>query len=299
MLRHLESARLFRLRPRTTVGRGQGNVMRLRAPRASGEHAVIAWKGDGWTVRDLGSRNGTWVDGRRLLPGQTVALKQGSALAFGAEDDRWQLVDDAAPRLFAEAVDDDTVVDAIGGVLGLPSSDDPQVMIFEAGDGFAIEDEAGCRRARDLDVVVVDGRAWRLTVPESTPGTLTDQAVRARGGLSLHIEYAADRSYIEVKARSGGTWIALGARAHNGLLLALAEERLADRDANPSEQGWVHLQALAETLGHPPRTINVHICRLRQQLGEAGIADAAGVVERRPGTGQIRLGTAAVRIEPA
>jgi len=97
MLRHLESARLFRLRPRTTVGRGPGNVMRLRSPRTSGEHAVIAWAGDRWTVRDLGSRNGTWVGALRLFPGQTVPLPRGAELAFGARDDRWQLIDDAPP----------------------------------------------------------------------------------------------------------------------------------------------------------------------------------------------------------
>lgn len=298
MLRHVETARVFRLRPRTTIGRGPGNVMRLSSPRASGEHAVIAWSGDGWRIRDLGSRNGTWVDGVRLMPGQTLPLPRGARLAFGAADDRWQLIDDAPPRLFAEAVDDGAVVDAIGGVLALPSSEDPRVMVFESGDDFTVEEADGARPGRDRDVVVVAGRAWRLTVPESTPGTLTDQAAHSRGGLGLRLVVSADRRFIELHARRDGDWLDLGHRAHHGLLLALAEERLADGDATPGEQGWVHLQALAERLGHDPRTINVHICRLRQQLGQAGIADAAGLIERRAGTGQIRLGTAAVEIRP-
>src|SRR5690348_4374546 len=35
-------------------------------PRVSREHAEVAFSPSGWQVRDLGSRNGTLVDGQRV-----------------------------------------------------------------------------------------------------------------------------------------------------------------------------------------------------------------------------------------
>jgi hypothetical protein len=80
------------------------------------------------------------------------------------------------------------------------------------------------------------------------------------------------------------------------MLVVLAEERLADAAASRAERGWIHLDTLAAKLGQEPRTLNVHVCRLRQQLGQLGFDEAATIIERRPSTGQLRLGTDAVEL---
>ena len=49
-----------------TVGRHLDNGLVLAVPRISSRHAVIEWVHTGWHVRDLGSRNGTSVNGRRI-----------------------------------------------------------------------------------------------------------------------------------------------------------------------------------------------------------------------------------------
>ena len=52
-------------------------------------HAWLAWSDAGLTVVDLASRNGTWVDGERLLPGlpKVISVQRmspvGLAVAFG------------------------------------------------------------------------------------------------------------------------------------------------------------------------------------------------------------------------
>jgi DNA-binding winged helix-turn-helix (wHTH) protein len=48
------------------IGRGEGCRIRLASVRASRRHALLVVGPDGVTVEDLGSRNGTWVGGRRL-----------------------------------------------------------------------------------------------------------------------------------------------------------------------------------------------------------------------------------------
>jgi pSer/pThr/pTyr-binding forkhead associated (FHA) protein len=53
-------------------------------PSVSRRHAEIARLPEGWQVTDLGSANGTELDGRRLRPGRPEPLSPGSRVCFGA-----------------------------------------------------------------------------------------------------------------------------------------------------------------------------------------------------------------------
>jgi len=55
----------------------------VRDRYASGTHARIEAHGGALRVRDEGSRNGTWVDGRRLAPGEAAPLHDGALLEVG------------------------------------------------------------------------------------------------------------------------------------------------------------------------------------------------------------------------
>jgi FHA domain/Protein of unknown function (DUF3662) len=62
-----------------TIGRGDDNAVKLRDARVSRRHARIVADGSGWSVEDLGSSNGTFVDGAqvrrsRLDRGQTLTI---------------------------------------------------------------------------------------------------------------------------------------------------------------------------------------------------------------------------------
>ncbi len=60
------TGRIFQItRSRTTVGR-TGNDVDLDDPEASRAHAVVEVLADQAILRDLGSTNGTWVDGERV-----------------------------------------------------------------------------------------------------------------------------------------------------------------------------------------------------------------------------------------
>ena len=54
------------LRPVTTVGRAEDNVLMLDDPFASTNHAMVLWREGQWWLEDLESHNGTYLNGQRL-----------------------------------------------------------------------------------------------------------------------------------------------------------------------------------------------------------------------------------------
>ncbi|MDM0113911.1 FHA domain-containing protein [Variovorax sp. J22R133] len=63
----------------TTIGRTEGNSLVMESDRVSRSHAVIDWNGDRYVITDVGSRNGTFVNGMRirqrpLANGDTISI---------------------------------------------------------------------------------------------------------------------------------------------------------------------------------------------------------------------------------
>jgi class 3 adenylate cyclase len=72
------------------IGRKAGAASQKRlvlpVPEVSGNHAEIRNSADGWCVRDLGSTNGTRLNGDWLAPGQEYLLKNGDVIKIAAID---------------------------------------------------------------------------------------------------------------------------------------------------------------------------------------------------------------------
>lgn len=67
------------------VGRGQGVDLALDDADASRRHLELTRRGDRLSVRDLGSKNGTWLDERALTPDQETPWRAGETLRIGAD----------------------------------------------------------------------------------------------------------------------------------------------------------------------------------------------------------------------
>lgn len=66
---------------RNVVGREAGTEVRIVSPHLSRRHAVITVATENVVIDDLGSKNGTFVEGQRV--DAPVALHDGAAIAFG------------------------------------------------------------------------------------------------------------------------------------------------------------------------------------------------------------------------
>ncbi|MFJ8648372.1 FHA domain-containing protein [Streptomyces sp. NPDC093546] len=63
------------------IGRDPANGLRLSHETVSRAHAELSMQGDHWLLRDLGSTNGTTVNGRRVTG--TVVVRAGDLVSFG------------------------------------------------------------------------------------------------------------------------------------------------------------------------------------------------------------------------
>jgi hypothetical protein len=283
------------LTPRMLIGRHPASDLVLDDPRVSGRHAEIRWTLAGWEIKDLGSRNGTRVGDQFLDPGLWHRLRRGEAIAFGSSDLQ-ATPSDLTPPSFPVALD------AVRGELRQGDGqrlDLGDAAIVARGGGW--EFVRGDRRydVHDDMSITVDDRTWRIFLPAPEVATVDAVGQPVLGNLTLRFEVSLDEEHVRIVARFGPHELDLGERVHHYLLLTLARQRLADREAGvpEAEEGWLVASDLHRMLATDRVKMNVEIFRARKQLEKAGILDAADIVERR--AERIRLGLRSVEIDRA
>jgi hypothetical protein len=293
---------------RHLVGRSSLAHLRLSEPNVSAEHAVLSWNGQQWELHDLGSRNGTTLDGRRLGPGERATVARGAIVGFGGSSNRWRLIDDGPPVSMARPLDGSQPVCAEHEIIALPSTQVPEVTVFRDASGeWMIEREGGTDRAVDGREVSAGGQRFILHLPDVVAPTWEGEALApALDQLRLRFTVSRDEEFIEVTALAPGHTLELGARAHHGVLLALARARLQDQQEAArasaasrlpeTSHGWLYFEELMRSLRLDEPHLNVAVYRCRQQLASVGVVGAAGIIERRKPTRQLRLGVARFEI---
>lgn len=81
-------------RARTVIGRGSDADITISDSGTSRKHVEVLWDGEHAMVRDLGSTNGSKLDGR---PVKQSALANGQVITIGRTDIVFRLVPDAVP----------------------------------------------------------------------------------------------------------------------------------------------------------------------------------------------------------
>lgn len=81
------------------------------------------------------------------------------------------------------------------------------------------------------------------------------------------------------------------------LLVTLARAWLADAGMSLAVRGYRDRDELCDKLGMDVMKLNVEIYRLRKQFVDLGVQGAAGLIERRPGTFEVRIGITSVEVE--
>jgi hypothetical protein len=283
------------------VGRSSDCRLVIPSSYVSAQHAVIRWTGEQWEARDLASRNGTFVDGVRLRHGEAQAIKAGSVIWFGHPDECWRVVDASPPVTLVVPEDGGAPIVLDGDMIALPSSDELAATLYRDGSGkWRLE------RADGTIVEVTPGkpfeiaaRFFRLSCPAVVSPTSTAGARAEISTIKLVFAASADQEHVEITLDDGLTRRQLPVRNHNYLLLLLARRRLEDSRAGhaPTACGWTFREDLLRDLGVDAVQLNVDIFRIRHQFSSLGIAQATQIIERRPGTKELRIGVASLELQ--
>jgi predicted component of type VI protein secretion system len=132
-----------------SIGRHDDCLIRIRSAQVSRRHCEIVAEGDTLMVRDLGSSNGTFVNGKRVLGKQ--ALKSGDVLTIGGVTLRVDPLQGAAKPGAAAGVakakpSDTAETDAI-----LVAEEDLELEVDEEEFEIAIDDEP-----EHIDIIPLD-----------------------------------------------------------------------------------------------------------------------------------------------
>ena len=76
------------------IGRDAGNAVQLSLPEVSKRHAALQHTPKGWSVRDLDSRNGLFVNGRKV---REAMLQDGDRMMIGPYTLVFQIAEAAQP----------------------------------------------------------------------------------------------------------------------------------------------------------------------------------------------------------
>lgn len=277
------------------VGRAPDAALRLDHASVSWRHASLRWTGRGWELQDLGSLNGTFLNGNRLEPGLRSLLRVGARLRFGDWDSVWLVVDLDPPEAAATALDDGTRVTPLDGLIVLPDPEAPELSLYRQADGTWIAEGPDRVWEPERDEIVVAGnRRFRFEPGAAVHATSTSLHSRLTpGALALEFLVSRNEEQVDLVIVHSGQRTPLKPRAHTYLLLTLARLRVQDQSAPElaiTSHGWVEQARLLRMLATSLSQLTLDIYRARRQFTDAGVVDSAQLIERRTSSRELRIG---------
>ncbi len=298
-LRRRDVTGFHELTAETSVGRAAGSSLRLASSHVSLQHASVRWTERGtWELRDLQSKNGTYVNGQRAAAGVPVKLEMGAEVTFGSAADAFVMEDSSPPRPMLVRIDVEAPPILLQRELvALPSLEDPLVSLFRSENGqWHVESRERVGPLTDGDWITIGNEHWRCclpTTPNETEMVGGTAGLFALADVELRLVVSRDEEDVDLTLIDNGREVRLGQKACHYLLLTLARCRTGrglPSAASPVD-GWIAVTGLLELLRVSEQRLNVDIFRIRQELKAAGVVDAVGVIERDPQLRRVRLGT--------
>lgn len=295
----------FELSSVTRIGRDPANELVSETPAVSLFHAVVRWASPGaWELRDLGSTNGTFVNGVQLKAGEAMRLGGGERILFGQGTEPWYVVDVSRPLPEARDVVSGERVFGTPHLLSLAGPEEEPVDLLEERVGNWVLERAGeIVPIRSGQVIVVGGRTLRLSLPlpaaetEDVPPPSPPVSGEPLGETSLTFYVSADLEQVTMVVEwDSESWECQ--RAYTRALLELAKVRLRDQESGrlpPSDHGWMYVDELCSLADYDGTgRLNVEIHRARIDVARRGIPNGPSIVERRRGL--LRIGTRRIHV---
>ncbi len=285
------------------IGRSNRCALQLAEPSVSGEHASLRWTGACWVVKDLGSRNGTFLNGEPLKPGAASDVPKGARLGFGRERPIWTMTDDTAPEVMVVPATGGRALFQRDGMIAIPSAERLVAVVYQDKDSqWVLEQNGAIDTIQEKVPFSADERLWRLCNTSLLQPTSVGGEERERMSLNdVRLRFCVSRNeeHVQLIAHWRERPIDFGARAYHYSLLTLARMRLREQDAGSAtvSAGWMDQDELLDLLRVGPEKLTLDIFRARRQFSAAGFVPATGIVERRPATKQLRIGVGDISVE--
>lgn len=326
VLRSEQTGETCRSERAVRVGRDGANDLVLPSTTVSSMHALIEWRESGWFVRDLGSRNGTAVDGARIT--NWTPLEAGSRLQFGP-DNPWRV--DAAER--PEGAEDagtfleplgggarhrvaedrftigqgatfDLCLEGSSGLLAVLYQEDDQCRVLAlAGEDVAVAGRPVLAGEPAVlppgALLTVLGQAWQLVMGGSDGVITVEAGLKARSydGYRLVLKQRGD--YGDIEVHDGGRVHRWEDQDRRFLLLWVLAEALGSSEGEP---GWVDDTTLRASVwgrraaeGLSGSTLSKLIHDTRAMFGRDGVDGL--FLEKRRGRTRLRLDPDAVTLQ--
>ena len=296
VIRDLSSNMEKILYPGFLVGRDSRVSWPLRDLKVSSKHAEFRWRGVYWELRDLSSKNGTFINERRLGSGEGAPIQVGDRLTFGDGLERFEVMNVDPPEPTARSATGHTI-HGHNGHLFIPDRQTANcIHVYTRGGQWYIRQGNRDNLASNSELVRFCGMEYCVILPVAWEPTLQPSAEQNRlpsiSTIHLTFHLSQDVEYSELVMTHAGRESSLRWRRPFELLAALARARQADRhlaDGAGRERGWVRAEELRRQFG---RRLSDYGNRARQAFEEAGVIDPGNLIERRGHglTRQMRLG---------
>jgi len=253
------------------IGRSPAAQVAINDPRMSRMHAMIWVQGGAVWVRDLGSTNGTHLNGKRI--GAPVSLPDTALLQIGGAT--IQINDEhpsrpALPMLWLEESKTSLRRSISCVPLTLPGGG----ILYRNESGVWL-DRDGTQQALSIgDGIDIGEQHWRLV---DADGTHHSTDVSGQNGLPYSLAWG-HRERLVMQDPSNHSSHIVGSSRRTSLLRALAENLQRDREqGQPREQqGWTADRELGQAvwgdawLNNGSNRLNVLIHRVRRALQDDG-----------------------------
>jgi hypothetical protein len=283
------------------IGRAPTCDLALEVSSVSAHHAVIRWDGARWLLVDLGSRNGTHVNGHKLAPrgAKLHRLSRGDVIAFAEREEVWTLIDDTPPQCLLVPHDEKTAPIALtrDRLLAWPDEEHALAYVFFQKEAWHVEDADGCvQHLKNGETAFLAGKPFTFHSPGPVPETPPAVAPVARRQLSeafVCVRVAADEETAAVHVNIAGQELTTAWRSHLYLLAYLGRMR---KSATQGAEGWVPVERACRDLRAEPEALTVLVYRCRRDFELLLFHDASRVVERTRGLLRIGLREEQLRV---
>jgi hypothetical protein len=245
-------------------------------------------------VRDLGTTNGTFVDGSVVKPRSQKKIRIGAVVSIGESDRGLTLLEASppCPMIVSMSASGREVCQIEHGTIVLPSPKNPELSLYmDRDDCWVLERDGSKAPAAPGAFFSAYGTTWRLSVPQEAQCTTLNQGQLVLENADIEFYVSDDEETVEIciKVSHGEIW--MPNRSYNYMLLTLARERLED----PDDEGWLFREQVERMLRTDECAINVWIHRTRRQFSSAGFLRPAEIIDRR--NGALRIGGRSVSVK--